>query len=351
MHLTGLDNSKIANAFTIDPNGETFKTQEWGQPNGWENRDQWSDATGRILEFWTMYGNADLGSATVPNQWRTSYDDGAGGWTDTGFGYPGTSVNNPHSHGEYAPHSSAGPGNPLWKAELTGPGQPRDWFHDQFGIVPTQDTIHIAGWTAWAPPWYGGLIWTLRIVYDEAIDPETIGWGYAADMPYDVLGDFTVLTPPTPGDFNDDDLINAADIDILADAIAAGSTDSQFDVNNDSFVDELDLIHHIATLVGRTDGGTGTYRGDFNLDGYVDGTDLAVLKAGFGLTGLGYASGNANADEYVDGTDLSIFKATFGFSGTPDPTGATNPPAVPEPATLGLLGIGASVLLGRRKRK
>jgi hypothetical protein len=110
--------------------------------------------------------------------------------------------------------------------------------------------------------------------------------------------------------------------------------------------DEQDLIEHIATLVERT-GGVGTYRGDFNLDGYVDGTDLAILKAGFGLTGLGYAAGNCNADDFVNGTDLAIFKATFGLSGTP---GGGNPPAVPEPATLGLLGLGAAALLRRRSR-
>jgi hypothetical protein len=150
-----------------------------------------------------------------------------------------------------------------------------------------------------------------------------------------------------PGDYNGDNLVDAADIDILADEIEAGTTDLTYDVNGDSVVDENDLIAHIATLVGRTDGGTGTYRGDFNLDGYVDGTDLAILKASFGLTGLGYADGNANADDFVNGTDLAIFKATFGFSGTPDDGG--NPPPVPEPATMALLAMGGLALLRRRK--
>jgi MYXO-CTERM domain-containing protein len=149
------------------------------------------------------------------------------------------------------------------------------------------------------------------------------------------------------GDFDGDGHINAVDIDLLSDAIEGGSSETKFDVNIDGFVDEDDLIHHIATLVERTDGGVGTYRGDFNLDGYVDGTDLAILKAGFGLSGLGYAAGNANADDFVNGTDLAIFKATFGFSGTP---GGGNPPAVPGPATLSLLGLGAAALLRRRSR-
>jgi hypothetical protein len=151
-----------------------------------------------------------------------------------------------------------------------------------------------------------------------------------------------------PGDFNGDGNYDAEDIDILADAIAAGSTDAQYDLNGDSVVDEQDLVYHIAVLVDRTDGGIGTYRGDFNLDGYVNGTDLAILKAGFGLTGLGYAAGNANADEFINGTDLAIFKATFGLSGTPGDGG--NPPAVPEPATISLLTLGALAALRRRRK-
>ncbi|MHC4563030.1 MAG: dockerin type I domain-containing protein [Planctomycetota bacterium] len=151
----------------------------------------------------------------------------------------------------------------------------------------------------------------------------------------------------TPGDFDGDRDVDADDIDLLADAIEAGSSDLTYDVNGDSVVDELDLVVHVATLVERTDGGVGTYRGDFNLDGYVDATDLAILKAGFGLTGLGYALGNANTDDFVDGTDLAIFKATFGFSGTP---GGGNPPAVPEPTTLFVMGCGAIGLLRRRRR-
>jgi hypothetical protein len=179
--------------------------------------------------------------------------------------------------------------------------------------------------------------------------PHTFKYAYGAGGAENFVG-FRLgsIAMATMGDFDDDGDIDAADIDLLADAIEAGSSDSKFDVNGDSFVDEQDLIDHIATLVQRTDGGVGTYRGDFNLDGYVDATDLAILKAGFGLTGLGYALGNANADDFVDGTDLAIFKATFGLSGTP---GAPNPPAVPEPATISLLALGGLAALRRRRKQ
>jgi hypothetical protein len=200
--------------------------------------------------------------------------------------------------------------------------------------------------------WYGnivqyvtGLYMTVRLVHPLA----------PGDISYSIIGPFwweqqnATITGPAvagkAGDFDTDGDVDADDIDLLTAEIAAGTNGSSFDVNGDGFVDEADLIEHIATLIERTDGGVGTYRGDFNLDGYVDGTDLAILKAGFGLTGLGYAAGNANADTFVDGTDLAIFKATFGLSGTP---GGGNPPAVPGPATIGLLSLGAMALLRRR---
>jgi hypothetical protein len=186
-----------------------------------------------------------------------------------------------------------------------------------------------------------GLSLTFRVVHPNA--PVPITWNV-----YGLIG--TVLGPgpvPMTGDFDGDSDVDADDIDILADAIGAGSTDLTYDVNGDSVVDEQDLIDHIATLVERTDGGTGTYRGDFNLDGFVNGTDLAIFKAGFGLSGQGYAQGNANTDDVINGTDLAIFKATFGLSGTPGDGG--NPPAVPEPATMALLAMGGAALLRRRK--
>jgi hypothetical protein len=200
-----------------------------------------------------------------------------------------------------------------------------------------------------------GLTATLRVVHPYGPGDMEYKFYFYEDPDTGATGDLigTVLGPMVepsakPGDFNNDTFVNAVDIDLLADAIEAGSSDSQFDVNGDTFIDEQDLIDHIATLVERTDGGVGTYRGDFNLDGFVNGTDLAIFKASFGLSGMGFAQGNANADDFVNGTDLAIFKAVFGFSGTPGDGG--NPPAVPEPATMSLLALGGVAALIRRRK-
>ncbi len=194
LDIVGLDNGKIANAHTTRPDGGTFRTQQWGQPMG--QYDLWSESTGRIMDLWSMDSNATEGSASAFDYWLSSYDDGAGGWTDAGLAYTWAGADNPHSYDEYVTHSAwAAPG--LWKAELTGPGQPYHWLYDQFGVTLSQDTISLVptGFTFWARPSVGGLVATLRVVYDEPVDQSSIGWGYGGPT-YPVLGDFTVIPEP-----------------------------------------------------------------------------------------------------------------------------------------------------------
>ena len=87
-------------------------------------------------------------------------------------------------------------------------------------------------------------------------------------------------------------------------------------------------------------GRVGTKRGDFNLDGLVNGTDAAIMKAAFGTWPRGWAGGNANCDDIVNATDLAILAGNFG-SEAPAST-------VPEPVTMSLLAVGGLALLKRR---
>jgi hypothetical protein len=60
--------------------------------------------------------------------------------------------------------------------------------------------------------------------------------------------------------------------------------------------------------------------GDFELDGDVDGSDLAVFAADFGRTDCDVGppcEGDFDGDNDVDGTDLAVFAADFGRTDCP----------------------------------
>ncbi|HDZ20831.1 hypothetical protein LCGC14_0366660 [marine sediment metagenome] len=147
-----------------------------------------------------------------------------------------------------------------------------------------------------------------------------------------------------PGDFDGDGDVDADDIDLMAGYIRTSvpPTGADYDVDGDGDVDEDDMIYHVENLVELTDGSgrIGTQRGDFNLDGVVNATDLAIMKANFGSSGVGYAAGNTNYDVVINATDLALLKATFGYVA---PAGA-----VPEPVTISLLALGGLGVLRRR---
>lgn len=135
-------------------------------------------------------------------------------------------------------------------------------------------------------------------------------------------------------DVNTDGTADTLDIDTMYDNF--GSGDDLFDLNADGSADTGDLDYMVREVFG-------TEYGDFNLDGAVNATDLATMKAFFGGSGV-YAQGDVNGDGIINATDLAIMKVYFGFQA---PTGGQG--AVPEPTTLMLLGLGAAALLKRRK--
>jgi len=339
--IHGLDNSKIANVHQLQPDGQTFKVQQWGQgPDSFHRQPGWSDSPGRIVDFWSAGSNADLIGATEDNFYRASYDDGAGGWADAGTGYPDASSNNPHSYSDYVRYSS-GP-DTLWKVEIVSPSTPVQWqLSGNWWGPPTADAVMVHGLNAWAGSWESGLTHTVRIVYDVPIDPLNIGWGTGLSLDYPVLGDFTLPGDDGRlGDFDDDGDIDADDIDALGAAVTAGSTDLAFDMDGDGDVDSDDFTMHVTTLVDTALGeGTGTAFGDFNLDGMVGILDLGLLGDGYNQAS-GWANGDANGDGSVGILDLGLLGDNYGYDGG----------AIPEPATMSLLGLGALALMRRRSR-
>jgi len=144
----------------------------------------------------------------------------------------------------------------------------------------------------------------------------------------------------SPGDLDGDGDVDNDDVDLLR----AGLGDAANDLDGDGDADEDDLVYLVENYLewyrSNPGAGVGTFVGDINLDGLVDAADVADMKSGFGLAG-GWGDGNLNGDGVVNVTDLMLLKANDGQ----DAEGG----AVPEPAMLMILAVGAAALLRRRR--
>jgi trypsin/PEP-CTERM motif-containing protein len=87
--------------------------------------------------------------------------------------------------------------------------------------------------------------------------------------------------------------------------------------------------------------------GDLNGDGFVGIADLNIVLGGWNQSvaaGVGLG-GDPTGDGFVGIADLNLVLGNWNASAPP----AGNLSAIPEPGTLGLLGVGLGALLGRRR--
>ncbi len=103
-----------------------------------------------------------------------------------------------------------------------------------------------------------------------------------------------------------------------------------------------------------------TYAGDANLDGQVDVTDLGALATNWQTSNV-WTGGDFNYDGFVDVTDLGAL-ATNWQAGVGSPLGpgslesamsavGLGGTSVPEPATIGLIGISLAAAASRRRTR
>ncbi|HZZ71550.1 MAG TPA: PEP-CTERM sorting domain-containing protein, partial [Pirellulales bacterium] len=153
---------------------------------------------------------------------------------------------------------------------------------------------------------------------------------------------------------NNDLIINSADagtatatLASVADMARAGQSDNGLMTSSGDTITGLGVINNTnglstfdnvsidanATLVKYT------FFGDLNLDGKVDGNEIAAAVNGFNLHLGGWANGDANYSGQVDGNDIAaIVNAFNGQNGHNAP--------LPEPSTLVLAGLGLLGLFG-----
>jgi hypothetical protein len=101
-----------------------------------------------------------------------------------------------------------------------------------------------------------------------------------------------------------------------------------------------------------------TYAGDANLSGKIDADDYFRIDSNYNKSGTatGFFNGDFNYDGQINGDDYFLIDSnhtnplgTFAPGSLP-PGGISGVSAVPEPASIGLLGL-AAVGLFRRKRR
>jgi hypothetical protein len=148
-------------------------------------------------------------------------------------------------------------------------------------------------------------------------------------------------SPLQPGDFNQDGVLDAADIDSLTSAVKESSTDLSFDLDNNGAVEAEDRRVWVEDL-------RRTYFGDSNLDLEFDSGDfVAVFQAGqyedLEAENSTWATGDWNGDCEFDSGDFVLAFQSGGYENGPRLA------VVPEPVqTIPLLGI---LLFGIRRRR
>jgi hypothetical protein len=312
--------------------------------NAWEYYyDVYSGGLGSATQIWLEGFDANDILNPLNQRWDSSAADG---WGESQWGeFPSIGDGDPDGTDQWVLTGNTGAMlNPIHSPSEYLVNEGMDWAFMYAGSVTAENELHY--WYGSTAQYIEGLYMTIRLVHP-------LGPG---DISYSIYGPFywdqqnvTIIGPAAAavrdGDFTDDlgggpdDIVDAYDIDALADAILNGGDVATFDLVIDGVLDSLDMDMLIASLVD-TDLGlaTGSFYGDFNLDGTVDLLDLNKLTANYNGFG-GWTLGDANGDGAIALLDLNKLTANYNSTVT-----------VPEPATMFVMACGAAALIRRRRR-
>jgi hypothetical protein len=128
---------------------------------------------------------------------------------------------------------------------------------------------------------------------------------------------------PILGDFDDNRVLDANDIDLLSRAVIAPAPDLVFDLNDDGQVNSADRTTWVHDI-------RGTYFGDADLDGEFNSSDLvSVLQSGLYYAGdpAVWETGDWDGSGYFDSSDIVTAFVDGGY----EKGLRTDAAAVPEP--------------------
>jgi hypothetical protein len=130
-------------------------------------------------------------------------------------------------------------------------------------------------------------------------------WGptYRSDEFYEWMFSQTLTSlPELTGDFDGDNDVDADDIDFYRGMIGSDATGelAQADFDGDGQITSEDLRIHVETHVQTSNGQSGTFLGDLDLNGTVDVLgDAFTLVGSLGNTVVSYSQGDINLDGAV----------------------------------------------------
>ncbi len=161
---------------------------------------------------------------------------------------------------------------------------------------------------------------------------------------YEIDNFLLTTTDMIRGDFNNDGVLDAADVNALTAESASGANNIAYDLTGDSVVDAADVAEWIGA-----DNIYKSWLGDANLDGEFNSGDLVtVLGAGKYESGDAavWTEGDFNGDGLANTGDLVTALGGGGYE--LGPKAAVS--AVPEPASATLLLLGSLMFIRRRRK-